>query len=142
LDKICRGTIRRRAKIRSSAHGPDTAQHGKTGIYKIARSRSFNGGRLAYKQRARECRAHLRAEDDIEALKSQLAALADQLTALESRPLKVKYPFGEPQNTGWTPSKVVVLGNDAEGNLVELLSTIEPGGFQYAGTPTFWIVIG
>ena len=81
-------------------------------------------------------------EDDIEALKSKLAALTDKLTALESRPLKVKFSFGEPPLTGWTPSKVVVLGNDADSHLVELPSTVEPGGFQYAGTPTFWIAIG
>ena len=81
-------------------------------------------------------------EDDIEALKSQLAALTDKLTALESRPPKIKFSFGEPPHTGWTPSKVVVLGNDAEGHLVELPSTIEPGGFRYGGAPTFWIAIG
>jgi hypothetical protein len=81
-------------------------------------------------------------EDDIEALKSKLAVLTDKLTALESRPLKIKFSFGEPPHTGWTPLKVVVLGNDAEGHLVELPSTIEPGGFRYSGTPSFWIAIG
>lgn len=81
-------------------------------------------------------------EDDIELLKSQLAALTDKLTVLECRPLKIKFSFGEPPHTGWTPSKVVVLGNDAEGHLVELPSTIEPGGFRYSGAPTFWIAIG
>ena len=81
-------------------------------------------------------------EDDIEALKSKLAALADQQAALESRPPKIKFSFGEPPHTGWTPSKVVVLGHDAAGNLVELPSAIEPGGFRYSGAPSFRIAIG
>jgi Phasin protein len=80
-------------------------------------------------------------DGDIEALKSKLAALIDRLTELESRPLKIKFSFGEPPHTGWTPSKVVVLGNDAEGRLVQLPSTIEPGGFRYTGAPSFWIAI-
>jgi len=75
-------------------------------------------------------------------LGAQIAALSDKLAALEGRPLKVKFSFGEPPHTGWTPSKVVVLGNDGNGNLVELPSTIEDGGFRYTGTPSFWIAIG
>jgi hypothetical protein len=81
-------------------------------------------------------------ENDIKTVKSKLAALADQLAGLESQPQKIKFSFGEPPHTGWTPSKVVVLGHDAEGNLVELPSTIEPGGFRYSGAPSFWIAIG
>jgi hypothetical protein len=61
---------------------------------------------------------------------------------LEGRPLKVKFSFGEPPHTGWTPTKVVVLGNDGNGNLVELPSTIEEGGFRYTGAPSFWLAIG
>jgi hypothetical protein len=78
----------------------------------------------------------------VDALNSQVAALADRLVALEGRPLKVKFSFGEPPHTGWTPAKVVVLGNDANGNLIELPSTIEDGGFRYTGAPSFWIAIG
>jgi hypothetical protein len=73
---------------------------------------------------------------------AQIAALAGRIAALESRPLKVKFSFGEPPHTGWTPIKVVVLGNDGSGNLVELPSTIEEGGFRYTGAPSFWIAIG
>lgn len=73
---------------------------------------------------------------------AQIATLADRIAALEGRPLKVKFSFGEPPHTGWTPSKVVVLGNDGNGNLVELPSTIEEGGFRYTGAPSFWIAIG
>ena len=73
---------------------------------------------------------------------AQIAALSDRIAALEGRPPKVKFSFGEPPHTGWTPSKVVVLGNDGNGNLVELPSTIEEGGFRYTGTPSFWIAIG
>jgi hypothetical protein len=73
---------------------------------------------------------------------SQIAVLADRIAALEGRPLRVKCSFGEPPHTGWTPSKVVVLGNDGNGNLIELPSTIEEGGFRYTGAPSFWIAIG
>ena len=73
---------------------------------------------------------------------AQIATLADRISALEGRRLKVKFSFGEPPHTGWTPSKVVVLGNDGNGNLVELPSTIEDGGFRYTGAPSFWIAIG
>jgi hypothetical protein len=73
---------------------------------------------------------------------SQIAALSDKVAALEDRPLRVKCSFGDPPHTGWTPSKVVVLGNDGNGNLVELPSTIEEGGFRYTGAPSFWIAIG
>lgn len=73
---------------------------------------------------------------------TQVATLADRIAALEGRPPKVKFSFGEPPHTGWTPSKVVVLGNDGNGNLVELPSTIEDGGFRYTGSPSFWIAIG
>jgi uncharacterized phage infection (PIP) family protein YhgE len=82
------------------------------------------------------------AADVSNRLGAQIAALSDKLAALEGRPLKVKFSFGEPPHTGWTPSKVVVLGNDGNGNLVELPSTIEDGGFRYTGTPSFWIAIG
>ena len=76
-------------------------------------------------------------------LGAQIAALSDKVAALEGRPLpRVKFSFGEPPHTGWTPSKVVVLGNDGNGNLVELPSTIEDGGFRYTGMPSFWIAIG
>jgi len=69
--------------------------------------------------------------------------LSDRIAALEGHPSpKVKFSFGEPPHTGWTPSKVVVLGNDGNGNLVELPSTIEEGGFRYTGVPSFWIAIG
>jgi hypothetical protein len=78
----------------------------------------------------------------VDSLNAQVAALAEKLAALEGRPLKVKFSFGEPPHTGWTPTKVVVLGNDGYGNLVELPSTIEEGGFRYTGTPSFWIAIG
>jgi hypothetical protein len=73
---------------------------------------------------------------------AQIAALSDRIAAFESQPPKVKFSFGEPPHTGWTPSKVVVLGNDGYGNLVELPSTIEEGGFRYTGVPSFWIAIG
>jgi hypothetical protein len=73
---------------------------------------------------------------------SQIAALSDRIATLEGRLPKVKFSFGELPHTGWTPSKVVVLGNDGNGNLVELPSTIEEGGFRYTGTPSFWIAIG
>ncbi len=73
---------------------------------------------------------------------TQVATLADRISALEGRRPKVKFSFGEPPHTGWTPSKVVVLGNDGNGNLVELPSTIEDGGFRYTGAPSFWIAIG
>jgi hypothetical protein len=75
-------------------------------------------------------------------LGAQIAALSDKFAALESRSPKVKFSFGEPPHTGWTPSKVVVLGSDGNGNLVELPSTIEEGGFRYTGAPSFWIAIG
>jgi hypothetical protein len=75
-------------------------------------------------------------------LGAQITTLSDKFAALEGRPPKVKFAFGEPPHTGWTPSKVVVLGNDGNGNLVELPSTIEEGGFRYTGTPSFWIAIG
>jgi len=78
----------------------------------------------------------------VDSLNAQVAALAEKLAALEGRPPKVKFSFGEPPHTGWTPTKVVVLGNDGNGNLVELPSTIEEGGFRYTGTPSFWIAIG
>lgn len=80
-------------------------------------------------------------EDDVEALRSKLAALTDQLTAIESGSPKINSLSTSPPHTGWTPSNVVLLGDDAEGNLVELPSTIEPGGFRYSGTPSFWIAI-
>jgi hypothetical protein len=80
--------------------------------------------------------------DQVDSLSAHVTALAEKLATLESQPLKVKFSFGEPPHTGWTPSKVVVLGNDANGNLVELPSTIEEGGFRYTGTPSFWIAIG
>lgn len=80
-------------------------------------------------------------EDDVEALRSKLAALTDQLTAIESGSPEINSLSTSPPHTGWTPSKVVVLGDDADGNLVELPSTIEPGGFRYSGTPSFWIAI-
>ena len=73
---------------------------------------------------------------------AQIAALSDKVAALEGRLLRVKCSFGDPPHTGWTPSKVVVLGNDGNGNLVELPSTIEEGGFRYTGAPSFWIAIG
>jgi hypothetical protein len=73
---------------------------------------------------------------------AQIAALSDRIAALEGQSPKVKFSFGEPPHTGWTPSKVVVLGNDGFGNLVELPSTIEEGGFRYTGVPSFWIAIG
>jgi antitoxin component HigA of HigAB toxin-antitoxin module len=82
------------------------------------------------------------AADVSNRLSAQIAALSDKIAALEGRPLRVKCSFGEPPHTGWTPSKVVVLGNDGNGNLVELPSTIEEGGFRYTGAPSFWIAIG
>jgi Phasin protein len=81
-------------------------------------------------------------ENDIETLTAKLAALTEQVVALQGQTPKVKFSFGEPPHTGWTPSKVVVLGNDEHGHLVELPSTIEPGGFRYVGAPSFWIAIG
>jgi hypothetical protein len=78
----------------------------------------------------------------MEALSAQVAALSDKLAELRSQPPKIKFSFGEPPHTGWTPSKVVVLGSDGNGNLIELPSTIEEGGFRYTGTPSFWIAIG
>jgi len=82
-------------------------------------------------------------QEQVDALSAQLAAAAEKLAALEGRePLKIKFAFGEPPHTGWTPTKVVVLGNDSNGNLVELPSTIEDGGFSYIGAPSFWIAIG
>jgi hypothetical protein len=80
--------------------------------------------------------------DQVDALSAQVTVLAEKLATVEGQPLKVKFSFGEPPHTGWTPSKVVVLGNDANGNLVELPSTIEEGGFRYTGVPSFWIAIG
>jgi hypothetical protein len=82
-------------------------------------------------------------QEQVDALSTQLTAVTEQLAALEGRePLKVKFAFGEPPHTGWTPTKVVVLGNDSNGNLVELPSSIEEGGFSYIGAPSFWIAIG
>jgi hypothetical protein len=78
----------------------------------------------------------------IDELTAQVATLSEKLAALERQPPKVKFSFGEPPHTGWTPSKVVVLGRDANGDLVELPSTIEEGGFRYTGAPSFWIAIG
>jgi hypothetical protein len=78
----------------------------------------------------------------IDELTAQVAALSEKLAALEHKPPRVKFSFGEPPHTGWTPSKVVVLGRDANGDLVELPSTIEEGGFRYTGAPSFWIAIG
>jgi uncharacterized coiled-coil protein SlyX len=78
----------------------------------------------------------------VDSLNAQVAALTEKLAVLEGRPLKVKFSFGEPPHTGWTPTKVVVLGNDGNGNLVELPSTIEEGGFRYTGAPSFWLAIG
>jgi hypothetical protein len=78
----------------------------------------------------------------VETLSAQVAALSDKLAELGSQPLKIKFSFGEPPHTGWTPSKVVVLGSDGNGNLTELPSTIEKGGFTYLGMPSFWIAIG
>jgi hypothetical protein len=78
----------------------------------------------------------------IDALCAQVTALSDKLAEFGSQPPKIKFSFGEPPNTGWTPSKVVVLGSDGNGNLIELPSTIEEGGFRYTGMPSFWIAIG
>jgi hypothetical protein len=78
----------------------------------------------------------------IEALKAQVATLEAKVAALQAAPLKVKASFGEVPHTGWTPSKVVVLGNDGNGSLVEIPSTIEEGGFRYTGAPSFWIAVG
>jgi hypothetical protein len=78
----------------------------------------------------------------IEALKAQVATLEAKIAALQAAPLKVKASFGEVPHTGWTPSKVVVLGNDGNGSLVEIPSTIEEGGFRYTGAPSFWIAVG
>ncbi|HUC51072.1 MAG TPA: hypothetical protein VMA30_16970 [Xanthobacteraceae bacterium] len=78
----------------------------------------------------------------MDALSAQVAALSDKLAELGNQPPKIKFSFGEPPHTGWTPSKVVVLGSDGNGNLIELPSTIEQGGFRYTGTPSFWIAIG
>jgi uncharacterized coiled-coil protein SlyX len=78
----------------------------------------------------------------VDALSAQVAALSDKLAELAGQPLKIKFSFGEPPHTGWTPSKVVVLGSDGNGNLIELPSSIEEGGFRYTGTPSFWIAIG
>lgn len=81
-------------------------------------------------------------QEEVDALRAEVGTLTDRLASLEAEPLKVKFSFGEPPHTGWTPSKVVVLGIDADGRLVELPSTIEPGGFRYMGNPSFWIAIG
>ena len=81
-------------------------------------------------------------QDEMDALKGKFSELADKLAQAQDRPLKIKFSFGEPPHTGWTPTKVVVLGQDAQGNLIELPSVIEEGGFSYLGAPSFWIAIG
>lgn len=81
-------------------------------------------------------------ESRIEALSAQVARLESRIAAAEAAPAKVKVSFGEVPHTGWTPSKVVVLGNDSYGNLAEIPSTIEQGGFRYTGAPSFWIAVG
>jgi hypothetical protein len=81
-------------------------------------------------------------ESQFAAMTAQVAVLEAKVAALQAAPLKVKASFGETPHTGWTPSKVVVLGNDSHGSLVELPSTIEPGGFRYTGAPSFWIALG
>lgn len=85
-------------------------------------------------------------QDEMDALKAKFAELADKLAQAhgqeKDRPPKIKFSFGEPPHTGWTPTKVVVLGQDAQGNLIELPSVIEEGGFSYLGAPSFWIAIG
>ena len=84
--------------------------------------------------------SHLASQ--LEALTTQVAMLEAKVAALEAVPLRVKASFGEIPHTGWTPSKVVVLGNDGNGGLMEIPSTIEEGGFRYTGLPSFWIAIG
>jgi hypothetical protein len=84
--------------------------------------------------------SHLASQ--LEALTTQVATLEAKVAALEAVPLRVKASFGEIPHTGWTPSKVVVLGNDGNGGLMEIPSTIEEGGFRYTGIPSFWIAIG
>jgi hypothetical protein len=84
--------------------------------------------------------SHLASQ--LEAQTRQVATLEAKVAALEAAPLRVKASFGEIPHTGWTPSKVVVLGNDGNGGLMEIPSTIEEGGFRYTGIPSFWIAIG
>ncbi len=78
----------------------------------------------------------------VETLAARVATLESKVAVLESAPVKVRASFGETPHTGWTPSKVVVLGNDGNGGLAEIPSTIEQGGFSYLGAPSFWIAIG
>ncbi len=95
---------------------------------------------IAESQEAKALIANLASQ--VEALMAQVATLQSKVAALEAAPVKVKAAFGETPHTGWTPSKVVVLGSDGNGGLAEIPSTIEQGGFSYPGAPSFWIAVG